>query len=71
MARKKSPHLTDAELRLMDVLWEKGSATVSDVAEALPNIPALAYSTVLTTLRIDSLIPIYHDADAAVAAVSA
>jgi hypothetical protein len=27
--------------------------------------------TVLTTLWIDSLIPIYHDADAAVAAVSA
>ena len=36
----------------MDVLWEKGRATVSDVAEALPNQPALAYSTVLTTLRI-------------------
>ena len=52
MARKKSPHLTDAELRLMDVLWEKGEATVSDVADALPNNPALAYSTVLTTLRI-------------------
>ena len=52
MARKKSPHLTDAELRLMDVLWEKGDATVSDVADALPQNPALAYSTVLTTLRI-------------------
>ena len=52
MSRKKSAHLTDAELRLMDVIWEKGSATVSDVAEALPNNPALAYSTVLTTLRI-------------------
>lgn len=52
MARKKSPHLTDAELRLMDALWEKGTATVSEVAEALPNNPALAYSTVLTTLRI-------------------
>ena len=52
MARKKSPHLTDAELRLMDVLWEKASATVSDVADSLPNNPALAYSTVLTTLRI-------------------
>jgi predicted transcriptional regulator len=52
LARKKSPHLTDAELRLMDVLWEKGQATVSDVADALPNNPALAYSTVLTTLRI-------------------
>ena len=52
MARKKSPHLTDAELKLMDVLWEKGEATVSDVADALPKTPALAYSTVLTTLRI-------------------
>ena len=52
MARKKSPNLTDAELRLMDVLWEKGQATVSDVADALPQNPALAYSTVLTTLRI-------------------
>ena len=52
MARKKSAHLTDAELKLMDVLWEKGEATVSDVADALPNNPALAYSTVLTTLRI-------------------
>src|SRR5437763_119452 len=36
----------------MDVLWEKASATVSDVADSLPNNPALAYSTVLTTLRI-------------------
>jgi len=52
VARKKSPHLTDAELRLMEVLWEKGASTVSDVAEGLPKNPALAYSTVLTTLRI-------------------
>jgi predicted transcriptional regulator len=36
MARKKSPHLTDAELRLMEVLWRKGSATVSEVVEGLP-----------------------------------
>ena len=36
MARKKSLNLTDAELRLMDVIWEKGSATVGEVAEALP-----------------------------------
>lgn len=49
MARKKSAGLTDGELRLMDVLWEKGAATVSDVADALP---PLHYSTVLTTLRI-------------------
>ncbi len=52
MARKKSPTLTDAELRLMDILWEKGAATVGEVVEALPGRQPLAYSTVLTTLRI-------------------
>jgi predicted transcriptional regulator len=52
MARKKSPNLTDAELRLMEVLWEQGSATVSGVVEKLPKSVPLAYSTVLTTLRI-------------------
>ncbi|HEY6343328.1 MAG TPA: BlaI/MecI/CopY family transcriptional regulator [Bryobacteraceae bacterium] len=52
MARKKSPNLTEAELRLMDVIWEKGSATVAEVAEALPQDLHLAYNTVLTTLRI-------------------
>ena len=52
MARKKSPNLTEAELRLMDVVWEKGEATVSEVAEALPRDLGLAYNTVLTTMRI-------------------
>ena len=52
MARKKSPHLTEAELRLMDVVWDRGAATVSEVAEALPKDLGLAYNTVLTTLRI-------------------
>ena len=52
MARKKSPDLTEAELRLMDVIWHKGSATVAEVTEALPKQPGLAYNTVLTTLRI-------------------
>jgi predicted transcriptional regulator len=52
LARKKSPNLTEAELRLMDVVWEKGEATVSEVAEALPRQLGLAYNTVLTTMRI-------------------
>jgi predicted transcriptional regulator len=52
LARKKSPNLTEAELRLMNVIWEKGSATVAEVAEALPQDLNLAYNTVLTTLRI-------------------
>ena len=51
MARKKSPTLTDAELRLMDVLWARGDSTVTDVAQTLCD-PPLAYNTVLTTLRI-------------------
>jgi len=52
LPRKKSPNLTEAELRLMDVIWEKGAATVAEVAEALPQELGLAYNTVLTTLRI-------------------
>jgi predicted transcriptional regulator len=52
VARKKSRHLTDAELRLMKVIWEKGEATVGEVVESLSKGPPLAYSSVLTTLRI-------------------
>jgi len=52
MARKKSSSLTDAELRLMNVIWRKGAATVSDVVENITGDPPLHYSTVLTTLRI-------------------
>ena len=52
MARTKSRDLTEAELRLMDVLWKKSSATVGEVAEALPKRLGLAYNTVLTTMRI-------------------
>jgi len=52
VARKKSPHLTESELRLMEVIWQQGSATVARVAHALPKSLGLAYNTVLTTLRI-------------------
>ncbi len=52
MSRPKSTNLTEAELRLMDVIWDKGRATVAEVAEALPKELDLAYNTVLTTLRI-------------------
>lgn len=51
MARRKSPTLTEVELELMDVLWEKGAATVSEIVEALPGT-RLAYSSVLTMMRI-------------------
>jgi len=52
LPRKKSLNLTEAELRLMDIVWDKGTATVGEVAAALPGEPGLAYNTVLTTLRI-------------------
>jgi predicted transcriptional regulator len=52
LPRKKSLDLTEAELRLMEIVWDKGTATVGEVAAALPAEPGLAYNTVLTTLRI-------------------
>jgi predicted transcriptional regulator len=52
LGRKKSLNLTEGELPLMQVLWEKGRATVGDVVASLSAEPPLAYSTVLTTLRI-------------------
>ena len=52
MPRRKSAILTEAELRLMDVLWRNGPSTVQHVLDALPQKPALAYNSVLTTIRI-------------------
>jgi predicted transcriptional regulator len=52
LARSKSATLTEAELRIMNVLWEKGSATVHEVLQFLPPEPALAYNSVLTIIRI-------------------
>lgn len=52
MSRPKSPSLTEAELRLMEILWRHAPATVQEVVDALPAQTGLAYSTVLTTLRI-------------------
>ncbi len=40
---------TDRELDVMAVLWDRGSATVADVRERLPD--DLAYTTVLSVLR--------------------
>jgi len=49
---RKSATLTEAELRLMDVLWQRGSATVQEVLDSLPLDQPLAYNSVLTTIRI-------------------
>lgn len=36
----------------MNVLWDKGSATVHEVLAAMPTPPAVAYNSVLTIIRI-------------------
>jgi predicted transcriptional regulator len=50
--RKTSQTLTEAELRIMQVLWQKGPGTVQQILDILPDRPSLAYNTVLTTIRI-------------------
>ena len=52
MARTKSVTLTEAELRIMNVLWDRGSSTVHEVLQFLPDRPPLAYNSVLTIVRI-------------------
>src|SRR5215469_16138896 len=52
MPPRASTTLTEAELRLMNVLWQRGPATVHQLLQALPRNPSLAYNSVLTTIRI-------------------
>ena len=52
MPRKSSPALTDAESRVMTVLWQQQTATVGDIATALQKKRVVSYSTVQTILRI-------------------
>ena len=52
MPPKQSETLTEAELRVMNVLWERGSGTVQQVLDSIAQNPALAYNSVLTTIRI-------------------
>ena len=52
MPPRTSPTLTEAELRIMNVLWQKGAGSVQQILDGLPGHPALAYNSVLTTVRI-------------------
>jgi predicted transcriptional regulator len=49
---KQSSTLTEAELRIMNVLWPRGTGTVQQVLEALQDKTELAYNSVLTTIRV-------------------
>jgi len=52
MPPKRSITLTQAELRLMKILWDRGESTVAEMADAIPAEETLAYNSVLTTIRI-------------------
>lgn len=52
MPPRQSVTLTEAELRIMNVLWQRGSGTVQQVLEDLPPKLDLAYNSVLTTIRV-------------------
>ena len=52
MPRRQSETLTEAELRIMNVLWDRGSGTVQEVLDSITEKPALAYNSVLTTIRV-------------------
>lgn len=52
MPPKRSITLTPAELRLMKVLWTRGESAVSDMVSATADETPLAYTSVLTTIRI-------------------
>jgi predicted transcriptional regulator len=52
MPPKRSNTLTEAELRLMKVLWERGESAVSDLVSGVSDTTPLAYTSVLTTIRI-------------------
>ena len=52
MPPRQSETLTEAELRIMNVLWLKGAGTVQLILDSLAEKPALAYNSVLTTIRV-------------------
>lgn len=49
--RPRSNTLTDHELDLMRIIWDRGEATVRDVYEDLLLRRKIAYTTVMTTMK--------------------
>lgn len=50
---KRIPHITEAELRIMKLLWQQGASTVRQVLDALPTTDEdrPAYTTVMTVMK--------------------
>jgi predicted transcriptional regulator len=50
--RRPHPTLTPQELAIMKVVWRRDEATVREVYEVLREIRPIAYTTVMTMMRI-------------------
>jgi len=50
--RRRSTTLTGQELEIMKIVWERDSSTVRDVYEALLKKRKVAYTTVMTMMKI-------------------
>jgi BlaI family transcriptional regulator, penicillinase repressor len=51
MTQPRIHRLGDLQLQIMQVLWERSEATVTDIHQALPAGRDLAYTTIATMLR--------------------
>jgi len=50
--RRRSVPLTEAEQRLMEIVWSAGPLTVAGIVDALPEDEPLAYNSVQTMMKI-------------------
>jgi predicted transcriptional regulator len=50
--RPKTPTLTPQELEIMKIVWERKTATVRDAYETLRERRKIAYTTVMTVMKI-------------------
>jgi BlaI family transcriptional regulator, penicillinase repressor len=50
--RRRSPTFTEQELEIIKIVWERGTATVRDVYETLLAHRKIAYTTVMTMMKI-------------------
>jgi predicted transcriptional regulator len=54
MAGKSLPRPTDAELEILNVLWQRGPSTVREVYEVLLESKDIGYTTILKLMQIMS-----------------
>ncbi len=52
MSKSLSPKPTESELEILQVLWQRGIATVRDVHEALSDLKDAGYTTTLKLMQI-------------------